>query len=161
MWVIERVLGYHHQRCFVFFFCLTWMSSWTPLSNQPSSCSNTRTWLSSKECPLSFRCRWTAESSPEDVAHLCCAICLWRGCFSFPNVYSIDDIALFVSWCFVLAVDQSLSECVGRFELHWDVFGGFSRVFFETPDRYGIKILYFYPLLSFAFVNVAFLNTVE
>ena len=29
--------------------------------------------------------------------------------------------ALFVSCCFVFGVDQSLSEGVGGFELHWDV----------------------------------------
>ena len=35
--------------------------------------------------------------------------------------YSIDTIALFVSWCLVLWVFQFLSECFGGFELHWDV----------------------------------------
>ena len=43
-----------------------------------------------------------------------------EGLFSFPNVPFIafflalygTDIALFVSWCFVLGVDQSLSEGV-------------------------------------------------
>ena len=52
------------------------------------------------------------------------------GLFSFPNVqliafllalYGIDAIALFVCWCFVLGVDQSLTEGVGGFELHRDV----------------------------------------
>ena len=55
---------------------------------------------------------------------------LMAGLFSFPIVqfiafflalYGIDDIALFVSWCFVLGVDQSLSEGVGGLELHRDV----------------------------------------
>ena len=50
--------------------------------------------------------------------------------FSFPDVqfiafylalYGIDNIALFGPWCFVLGVDQSLSEGVGGFELHRDV----------------------------------------
>ena len=52
------------------------------------------------------------------------------GLFSFPDVqfiafflalYGIVNIALFVTWCFVLGVDQSLSEGVGGFELHRDV----------------------------------------
>ena len=52
------------------------------------------------------------------------------GLFSFPNVqfiafflalYGIDNIALLVLWCFVLGVDQSMSEGVGVFELHRDV----------------------------------------
>ena len=65
------------------FFSLTWMASLTPLSNQRSSLSSTRTWLSSKACPLSFRCRCTAESCPEEVARL----------------YGIDNIALSVRLC--------------------------------------------------------------
>ena len=44
--------------------------------------------LSSKECPLSFRCRCTAESCPEEVASLCCAIRLWMGCL-VPPMYSL------------------------------------------------------------------------
>ena len=50
--------------------------------------------------------------------------------FGFPSVqfiglllapYGRDDIALCVSWCFVLGVDQSLCEGAGGFELHRDV----------------------------------------
>ena len=33
----------------------------------------------------------------------------------FLALYGIDKIALFVRWCFVLGVDQSLSEGVGGF----------------------------------------------
>ena len=53
-----------------------------------------------------------------------------EGLFRFTSVqliafllalYGIDDIALLVSWCFVLGVNQSLSEGVGVFTLPWDV----------------------------------------
>uniref|UniRef100_A0A674PQ88 Lipocalin/cytosolic fatty-acid binding domain-containing protein n=1 Tax=Takifugu rubripes TaxID=31033 RepID=A0A674PQ88_TAKRU len=44
------------------FSSLTWMVSLTPLSNQRSSLASICTWLSSKECPLSFKCKWAAES---------------------------------------------------------------------------------------------------
>ena len=56
---------------------------------------------------------------------------LMEGLFSFPNVhfiafflalYGTDDIALFVSWCFVLGVDQSLSEGLFNFS--------------KTPERH-------------------------
>ena len=52
------------------------------------------------------------------------------GLFGFPKVqfiafflalHGIDATALFVSWCFVLGVVQSLSEGVGGFKLHRDV----------------------------------------
>ena len=52
---------------------------------------------------------------------------LMEALFSFPGVqfvafllalYGRDDIALFVSWCFVLGVDQWTSGC--------RAFGGFS-----------------------------------
>ena len=80
MWVIESVLSPHPGLKMVY---LAWMASLTPLLNQ-RSLSTTRTWLSSKECPLSFRCRCTAESCPEEVARLCWAICLWMGCLVSP-----------------------------------------------------------------------------
>ena len=62
--------------------------------------------------------------------HICIVQSFMEGLFSFPNaqfiavllaLYGIDDIALFVSWCFVLGVNQSMFEGVGGFELHWDV----------------------------------------
>ena len=67
------------------------------------------------------------------------------GLFRFPNVqfvafflalYGFHDVALFVPWCFVLGVDQSLSEGVGEFELKRDV------MFLEdSPERYRIEML--------------------
>ena len=45
MWVIESVLG-HLPGLKMFFFSLTWMASLIPLSNQRSSLSSSRTWLS-------------------------------------------------------------------------------------------------------------------
>ena len=45
---------------------------WHPFETSDLSPS-THTWLSSKDCRLSFRCRWTAESGSEEVAHLCWA----------------------------------------------------------------------------------------
>ena len=85
MWVIESVLGHHPG--LKMFFSLTWMASLKPLSNQRSSLFSTHTWLSSKECPLSFKCRCTAESCPEEVACLCHMF--MDGLFSFPNLQFI------------------------------------------------------------------------
>ena len=39
-----------------------------------------------KERFFSFSCKWTAEFRPEELALLCCAICLWRGCFVSPII---------------------------------------------------------------------------
>lgn len=68
-WVIESVLM--HNICLRMDFPWCWMASLTPLSNQQSSLASTHTWLSSKELLLSFKCRCTAQSCPEDAAHLC------------------------------------------------------------------------------------------
>lgn len=48
------------------------------------------TLLSSKESLFSFRCKWAAESWPEELALLCCAIRLWRGYFVFPVHKSVQ-----------------------------------------------------------------------
>ena len=95
-------------------FSLTWMAFLTPLSNQRSSLSSTRTWLFSKECPLSSSC-------PEELARQLIRFLNVQFIAFFLVLYDIDDIALFVSWCFALEVDQFLSEGVGGFELHRDV----------------------------------------
>ena len=56
---------------------LTWTGSFTPLSNPLSSPAKMFTLL---ELFSSFRCKWTAESCPEELALLCAAIRLRRGC---------------------------------------------------------------------------------
>ena len=91
-----------------------WMPSLTPLSNQRFSFSSTLTWL--LECPLPSRC-----SCPENVACLCWTIRLCMVHCIPPDLYGRDAIVLFVSWCFVIGVDQSLSEGDGGFEPHWDI----------------------------------------
>ena len=71
-----------------------------------------------------------------------------EGLFSFPNVqftafllapYGIDDIALFVSWCFALGANQSLRvleglNCTGM-SCFWRSLLNFSQI----SDRYGIN----------------------
>ena len=53
----------------------------------------------------------------------------------FPVLYGRDDIALVASRCFVLGVDQSLSEGVGGCELHRHVmFLEDSPEFFPKPQ---------------------------
>ena len=74
-----------------------------------------------------------------------------EGLFSFTSVqfiafllalYGIDDIALFVSWCFVVRLTSFCLKGVGGFELHWDiVFWRILLNFSKTPDRYGIEML--------------------
>ena len=123
----------------VFFFSLKWMAPLSPLSNQQSSLSSTRTWLSSKQCPLSFRCRCTAKSCPEEVARLCWAIRLWMGCCCFPNVqfiafflalYGPDDIAVCVLVFCPWGGPVSVWGCWRVWTaLGCHVFGGFSWIF--------------------------------
>ena len=48
--------------------------------NHLSCLSSTCTFSSSKECPFSSKCKWTAESCLEELPLWCWAICLWRGC---------------------------------------------------------------------------------
>ena len=47
---------------------LTSMVSFTPLSNQLSSLSSTCKFSSSKECPFAFKCKWSADPWPEELA---------------------------------------------------------------------------------------------
>ena len=70
-------------------------------SNQRSSLSSTPTWASSKECPLSFRCRCPAESCPEEAA--ICVRTLVYGAVWFPQFTASllaldgrDDVAVCV-----------------------------------------------------------------
>ena len=120
MCVTGRFLDHHPQLKDVFYSLDN--PNPNPNVDQQSSLSSTHTWSSLKECPLSFRCRCTAKSCPEAVARLCCVIRLWRGCLVSPMYSSLHSswhcmayIALFVSWCFVLGGDQSLSEGVEGF----------------------------------------------
>lgn len=67
--------------------------AFTLLSNHLSSLPKTLTLLSWNEWPLSLRCRWTAESCPEELALLCRSMHLLE-CFS-----NVQVRAFFTSLC--------------------------------------------------------------
>ncbi len=91
------------------------MASFMLLSNHLSSLANMCTLLSLNECPFSFRCKLTSDAWPEELALLCCAICLWRGCFVSPTykseLHNRVTTLLCTSGCFDLRVDKFLPQC--------------------------------------------------
>ena len=107
------------------------MDSLTPLSNHQSSLAKT---LSSKKGSFPFRCKWTAGSWREELALLCCAICLWRHfvCAVLAALNSMNYITLPVPGCFVLRVDKFLPQSGNRI------------MFFEDPDVFFCFFLFFF-----------------
>ena len=82
-------------------------------------------WILSKECPIFFRCNWTAESWPQELCHS-----LIEGLFSFTYVQicvilallsSINYITLLMPGCFILRVEKLPPQCVTGFEVNRDV----------------------------------------
>lgn len=82
-------------------------------------------WILSKECPIFFRCNWTAESWPKELCHS-----LIEGLFCFPYVQicailallsSINYITLLMPGCFVLRVEKLPPWCVTGFKVNRDV----------------------------------------
>ena len=100
-WEISDILG--HLLCSKMAIPVWQMDSFTPL--------------------FSFRCKWIAESWPEELTFLCCTIRLWRGCFVPPVVQICavlaalnreNYITVLMSGCFVLGMDKFLPQCVGK-----------------------------------------------
>ena len=92
--------------------------------------------LSSKEF-FSFRCKWTAESWPEELPS--CVVTFVERMFCLTSVQmctvlsalmSINYIILFMPGCFVLRMDNFLPQCVGRFEVNQDM------IFIEDPPEF-------------------------
>ena len=86
--------------------------------------------LSSKELFFSFRCKLTAESSPEEVSPAVLCHSFMERLFCLPTEHicavlaalnSINDITLFIPGCFVLRMDKPLPHCAGRFKVNRDM----------------------------------------
>lgn len=86
------------------------MVSFTSLCLKPSVFS------SLKECLSSFKCKCTAEPSPEELALLGCAMCLWSGC--------VVLVWKFVLSYFVLGMNHLFSEGFAGSKVNRDVMFG-------------------------------------
>ena len=76
----EKSQGCHLLCSERIFFSLSWMASLTPLLNFCLLCPECVHYCPRNSVPDV----WTAESWPEELALLCCAMCLWSRCLVSP-----------------------------------------------------------------------------
>ena len=88
---------------------LTQMDSITPFSKYLSFLAKMFTLLSSREWFFSFRCKWTSECGPEELALLCFSMCLCvQICAVLTALNNINfiNLLLLTPGCFVFRMDQ-------------------------------------------------------